>query len=161
MTPLEFCKKYLENYTINPDKTIDVDGDVNLYQKLGKMKKLPVKFGKVSGEFDCRKNNLISLEGCPNYVGGSFLCNQNKLTTLEGCPIYVGDYFSCIDNEITTLEGGPKYVGDFFACENNNLTTLECCPKYVGKTFYSDILTHHVLGNIQGVIYYIRQRIVI
>jgi hypothetical protein len=51
MNTLEFCKKYLKNYTINPDGTIDVDGDVNLQNKLGNMKKLPVKFGKVSGFF--------------------------------------------------------------------------------------------------------------
>jgi hypothetical protein len=123
MNTLEFCQKYLTNYTINPDDTIDVDGNVDLYNKLGDMEKLPVKFGKVAGWFSCEGNELTTLEGCPNYVGGSFGCE--------------------------------------FICSENNLTTLEGCPKYIDGDCYCDILTHHILGNIQGVIYYIRQRIVI
>ena len=121
MNTQEFCEKYLNDvdYTINPDDTIDVDGDVNLYHKLGNMTTLPVKFGKVSGFFDCRYNLLTTLEGCPNYVE------------------------------------------DFFSCDDNKLATLEHCPKYIGGDFVSDILTYHILGNVQRNIYYIRQRIVI
>jgi hypothetical protein len=91
MNTLEFCKKYIKNHTINSDNTVDVNGNVDLYNRLGDMKKLPVKFGKVSGSFSC---------------GG------NKLTTLEGC------------------------------------------PKYIGGNFYGDILTHHILGSVQGKIFY-------
>jgi hypothetical protein len=120
MNTLEFCQKYLKNYTINPDGTIDVSGDVKLYGKLGNMEKLPVKFGKVFGSFDCSYNKLTTLEGCPTYVGGYFNCHSNKLSTLEGCPNYVGD--NC----------------------------------------YGDIITHHILGNVQVNIFYnIKQRIVI
>jgi hypothetical protein len=64
MNTQEFCKRYLINYTINPYNTIDVNGDVNLYNRLGDMKKLPVKFGKVSGFFSCSGNKLTTLEGC-------------------------------------------------------------------------------------------------
>ena len=71
------------------------------------MTKLPVKFGKVSGNFDCCKNNLTTLEGCPDYVGGDF------------------------------------------SCWNNKLTTLEHRPTYDGHKFGSDIITHHILGNVQ------------
>jgi hypothetical protein len=51
MNTLEFCEKYLKNvdYTINNDDTIDVNGNVDLDNKLGKLTNLPVKFGKVSG----------------------------------------------------------------------------------------------------------------
>jgi hypothetical protein len=122
MTPKQFCEKYFDNeinYTINPDKTIDVNGNVDLDYKLGNMKKLPVKFGKVSCDFDCYGNNLTTLEGCPYYVGKSFWCHGNKLTSL-------------------------KY-----------------CPSYISLNFYSDIITHHVLGNIHHDIFYIKQRIVI
>jgi hypothetical protein len=90
MNEKEFCKKYLTNYTINPDNTIDVDGSVKLNDRLGDMKKLPVKFGKVSGYFWCDGNKLTTLEGCPNYVGGYFFCDGNNLTTLEYCPKYIG-----------------------------------------------------------------------
>jgi hypothetical protein len=123
MNTLEFCQKYLKNYTINSDNTIDVDDNVYLWQKLGDMEKLPVKFGKVSGYFDCRYNMLTTLDGCPNYVGGSFDCRRNNLSTLEGC---------------------PKYV---------------CCDF---GSFYCDIITHHILGNVQRKIYCNnKQRIVI
>jgi hypothetical protein len=94
MTPKQFCEKYLENYTINPDYTIDVNGNVDLYNRLGNMKKLPVKFGKVSGYFYCSMNKLTTLEGCPKHVGGVFNCFGNRLTTLDGCPKYIGS-FSC------------------------------------------------------------------
>jgi len=114
-----FCQKYLENYIINPDGTIDVNGDVYLDDELGDMEKLPVKFGKVSGHFGCYGNKLSTLEGCPKYVSGDFVCGGNQLTTLEHCPKYVGGHFGC------------------------------------------DILTHHILGYVQGKIYCDKQRIVI
>jgi hypothetical protein len=75
MNTLEFCEKYLKNYKINDDNTIDVNGDVYLGCKLDDMEKLPVKFGKVSGCFSCFGNKLTTLEGCPNYVGGYFSCD--------------------------------------------------------------------------------------
>jgi hypothetical protein len=122
MNTLEFCQKYLYNYTINPDDTVDVDGDVFLYHVLGDIEKLPVKFGKVSGFFDCRMNNLTTLEGFPNYVGGYFNCYGNKLATLEYSPNYVGGRFTCVSNELTTLKGIEKCeVIDNFYCGDNNI----------------------------------------
>jgi hypothetical protein len=72
MNTLLFCNKYLENYTINPDDTIDVNGGVYLWYKLGDMEELPVKFGKVSGDFSCGFNKLTTLEGFPSYIGDNF-----------------------------------------------------------------------------------------
>jgi hypothetical protein len=120
MNTLDFCEKYLENYTINSDNTIDVNG-VYLDNNLGKMKKLPVKFGKVSGGFYCSYNELTTLEGFPKYVSGNFSCSQNNLTTLEYCPKYVGDYFLCDDNKLTTLKGIEKceIIGNFYSRYNN------------------------------------------
>jgi hypothetical protein len=100
MTPKQFCEKYLEDedyvidYTINPDNTIDVNGDVDLWNMLGDMTKLPVKFKKVSGYFDCSWNKLTTLDGCPDYVGGSFECEHNKVLLKNG-PKYVGGYLHC------------------------------------------------------------------
>jgi hypothetical protein len=122
MNTLEFCEKYLKNvdYTINPDDTIDVNGDVDLCNRLGDMKKLPVKFRKVSGYFICSSNKLTTLEGCPNYVGGGFSCSNNKLTTLKGiekCEI-IGNFY-CTRNDIppenyiyiiTAKNGGKIYT---------------------------------------------------
>jgi hypothetical protein len=125
MNTQEFCEKYLNDvdYTINPDGTIDVNGSVNLWQKLGNMTKLPVKFGKVSGYFDCDKNKLTTLEYCPKHVGGYFDCRWNKLTTLEHSPKFVGGYFSCYRNNLTTLKGIEKcQVVGGFDCGFNDIT---------------------------------------
>jgi hypothetical protein len=131
----DICQRWgIENYTINPDSTIDVDGNVNLYKK--GLKELPLKFGKVSGYFECSYNELTTLEGAPKEVGGRFDCGRNQLTTLEGAPKEVGRHFNCSYNQLTTLEGGPKEVGGDFVCINNQLTTLEGGPKEVGGSFY-------------------------
>jgi hypothetical protein len=129
------CKKYgIKNYTINPDGTVDVDGNVNLFER--GLKKLPLKFGKVGGYFSCRNNQLITLEGAPKVVSGNFYCSRNQLTTLEGSPKEVGCGFNCDYNRLTTLEGAPKEVGGSFYCSYNQLATLEGAPKEVGGEFY-------------------------
>ena len=84
----KICKSYeIENYSINSDGSIDVDGDVRLPNK--KLIKLPIKFNKVSGSFDCSWNNLISLENSPIEVGGDFICDFNRLKSLVGSPIKI------------------------------------------------------------------------
>ncbi len=128
------CKKFgITNYTINSDGLVDVDGDVYLYNK--GLTKLPLKFGKVTGHFNCYNNQLTTLEGSPREVGG-FYCSYNQLTTLEGGPREVGGYFDCYNNQLTTLEGSPREVGGYFNCRNNKLTTLEGAPREVGGGFY-------------------------
>jgi hypothetical protein len=93
----EICEYYgIQNYTINDDGTIDVDGNVDLNDR--SLTKLPLKFNKVTGYFSCSVNKLTSLEGCPIWVGGRFHCWDNRLTSLEGCPSYVGGYFYCLQN---------------------------------------------------------------
>jgi hypothetical protein len=112
------CKKYgIENYTINPDGTVDVDGDVYLHDN--RLSKLPIKFGRVSGYFDCNFSRLTTLEGSPKWVGSNFYCNNNNLTTLEGAPSYVGGSFNCMYNKLITLEGVPKSIGWSFQCGYN------------------------------------------
>jgi len=125
------CKKYgITNYTINADGSIDVDGDVELYNK--GLTKLPLKFGKVTGDFDCGNNQLTTLEGGPIKVGGDFSCSNNQLITLEGGPREVGGSFYCYNNQLTTLEGSPRSVSEYFDCSYNQLTTLEGGPREVG-----------------------------
>jgi hypothetical protein len=131
------CQEYgIKNYTINPDGGVDVNGDVDLSNK--RLKSLPLKFGRVSGSFDCIYNQLTTLEGAPTEVGVDFYCSYNQLTTLEGAPKEVGGYFSCNNNQLTTLEGAPKEVGEGFYCSYNKLTTLEGAPKEVGDNVWCD-----------------------
>ena len=131
----EICKEYnIENYTINSDGSIDVDGDVDLSWR-GTLERLPLIFNKVKGGFYCNVNKLTSLKGCPKEVGDTFNCSENLLTSLEGCPIKVDGYFDCSENLLTSLEGCPKEVGDTFNCSKNKLTSLKGCPKEVNGDF--------------------------
>ena len=142
----EICKKYgIENYTVNPDGSIDVDDNVILSSK--RLDKLPIRFNKVSGNFWCNDNQLTTLEGCPKEVGGEFYCQYNLLTTLEGCPKEVGGDFICSNNKLTTLEGSPKEVGGYFSCHHNQLTTLEGGPKEVTGSFDCD---YNKLTTLEG-----------
>jgi hypothetical protein len=128
------CREYgITNYTINEDGSIDVDGNVHLFDK--GLTKLPLNFRNVSGDFDCYDNQLTSLEG-PRSVGGNFYCSKNKLTSLEGSPRSVGGNFYCRDNKLTSLVGAPMSVGGNFYCSDNQLRSLEGAPESVGGGFY-------------------------
>ena len=133
------------NYTIKPDETVDVDGDVNLFSM--NLTKIPAKFGVVTGFFSCSFNQLASLEGCPKKVEGSFECHHNQLTSLEGSPEEVGISFDCNNNLLTSLEGCPKEVGENFYCHNSNLTSLDGAPEKVKG--YFDCSDNH-LTSLEG-----------
>lgn len=114
------CRKYdIINYTINEDGTVDVDGSVYLYNK--GLTQIPLKFGKISGPFDCDNNKLTSLEGSPKYVGGYFSCNGNQLKTLEGGPeIVIGEYH-CNNNQLVNFKGFPE---DYVVVEYAELSDM-------------------------------------
>ena len=110
----EICREYwIRNYTINPDKSIDVNGYVNLCNK--KLTKLPLKFNKVNG----------------------FLyCHENKLTSLEGSPVEVNNDFYCYNNNLTSLKYAPKIIRGDFDCHTNNIKSFEYFPNFVKLDFY-------------------------
>ncbi len=121
------CRKYnIKNYTINEDKSIDVNENVNLYN-MG-LYKLPLKFRNVSGYFACASNKLTYLNGCPQSVGNSFNCGNNWLKNLKGCPEHISGDFDCSNNRLVDFEGCPKNVDGDFYCSDNKLTSLEGCP---------------------------------
>jgi len=134
---IDLCSKYeITNYQIRDDGSIDVDGNVDLSGKLGDLKQLPLNFNEVNGYFDCDRNKLATLEGCPIKVGGYFSCSKNKLTSLEHSPTEVEGSFYCYDNHsITTLEGLENtYIDgvlDVRACRN--LYSIKGFPKKVGN----------------------------
>jgi hypothetical protein len=138
------CKKYgIKNYTINPDGSVDVDGDVSLSSM--ELTKLPLKFGRVSGNFKCRHNKLTTLEGAPKMVGGTFDCCNNQLTTLEGAPREVGRDFYCDNNKLTTLEGEPERVGAFYFFSNPIYTLYKLFNNY--KDFMDSLDWNYIRGN--------------
>ena len=94
----EGVDEILSRSTKNSDESIDIEGSVDLDGL--KLKKLPLKFNKVSGNFYCGNNQLTSLEGSPKEVGGFFNCSSNNLTSLEGAPKKVGGDFWCYSNAV-------------------------------------------------------------
>jgi hypothetical protein len=120
---IKLCERYhIVNYTINTDDSIDVDG--NIYMRNQSFRKLPLKFGNVTGLFVCNDNELTSLEGCPRYVGNNFICAGNKLKSLEGCPKTIDGILDCYHNKLTSLKGCPK-SSQVIYCDNNNIDTFE------------------------------------
>lgn len=122
----------IKNYKINKDYTIDVDGDVYLYNKLfcvfdhdrvslRWLAEIPVQFNKVSGDFDCSSNSLTTLKGCPKQVNGNFHCNNNRLISLEYSPEIVGGNFYCGNNKLTTLDYAPNIRKGFWHTELTQL----------------------------------------
>lgn len=131
----------IENYTINDNLTVDVDGDVSLFRK--ELKSIPVQFGVVNGDFNCAVNQLKSLLGCPKIVVGDFYCYKNKITSLVMAPEKVYGSFDCGSNKLTSLKGCPKVIKTDFSCPDNNLLSLNDGPEEVGGSFscYSNKLT--------------------
>jgi len=123
-------------WTINPQTgLVDVSGSFGcIHQGLSDFKR--VRFGNVSGVFDCYGNPLTSLEGAPQQVGGDFDCSYSSLMSLEGAPQQVGGGFNCSNNSLTSLEGAPLKVGGFLDCSYNKLTSLEGAPSTVGLGLY-------------------------
>ena len=104
--------------------TIHDDGSVTAHQKVyisnKQLAKIPVKFKKIEGDFNCNDNNLTSLINAPQIVEGYFDCCYNYLTNLEGAPQIVKGCFDCADNYLISLEGSPQEVKGNFYCFHNN-----------------------------------------
>jgi hypothetical protein len=134
----DLCFKYeIWDYQVRYDGSIDANWSVGLFKRLGDLKQLPLNFNVVNGGFDCRSNNLTTLEGCPKKVHGDFLCGYNKLTSLEHSPEKVEGNFICWGREnyyITSLEGLENtYIRDKLSVDYcKNLYSLKGFPKKVG-----------------------------
>ena len=87
---IEFLDKVcVGKWTLNENGEVDVDGSVDMLSYMGFVE-IPVKFGNVSGNFNCTSNNLTTLKNCPNYISGvAFYCSGNNLT----------EYFKSIKEE--------------------------------------------------------------
>ena len=129
-----------------------VKGDIDISNM--KLEELPdLSTVTVLGFFDCSKNNLKSLKGCPSRVK-DFFCGFNDLTSLEYGPVSARVY-SCFCNNLETLKGAPEKVEKFvcsfndletlkygpkeaviYDCSNNKLINLSGKPKYSGTEFF-------------------------
>jgi hypothetical protein len=116
-------KHVYSSWSENDQGLINVDG--NVYFVNQGYETIPVKFGSVSGDFNCSYNQLTSLEGAPKNVGGYFWCSGNQLTSLKGAPESIGGNFWCYNNQLTSLEGAPKSVGGSFYCDGERTEDKE------------------------------------
>ena len=133
-----FLNRYVKGtWRINSEGLVDVEGDFDC--SLSGIKSLMgIRFGSVSVDFYCHRNQLTSLEGAPEKVGGNFYCSYNQLTSLEGAPREVSGDFYCLYNQLISLEGAPREVKRDFDCSSNQLTSLEGAPREVKRDFYCD-----------------------
>jgi hypothetical protein len=123
----------IDNYTIDDDGNIIVNGDVD-FSSSG-LKTIPFKFYSIGGDFDISYNDLISLENSPRFVDGNFICHNNKINTLKGCPDEIGGNFNCEENSLTTLIDLTPEIGGNLNCRDNRLKSLD------------------FISNIEGVVY--------
>lgn len=54
----------------------------------------------VYGSFDCSRNQLESLKGCPRMIVGDFICSNNKLKTFDYGPSFINGFYDCSFNEL-------------------------------------------------------------
>ena len=98
---IEFLDRVCDgSWKLNSDGEVDVDGSV--YMSYMNLKEIPVKFGRVKGDFLCSDNQLTSLKNAPTSIGASFSCSKNQLTSLKNAPkTIVGGRFYCSKNNLT------------------------------------------------------------
>jgi hypothetical protein len=120
---------------INDDLSVNVMGDVDMSGD--GLKKIPVKFAFVDGNFICKLNQFTDLENSPSIITGYFDCSINNIKTLVGGPKHAEKGYYCSHNNLTNLEGFPIYCNTVFDCSSNKLTTLKGMPEII-KTNYID-----------------------
>jgi hypothetical protein len=164
----EFLKSVVKGeWKLNSEGLVDVQGNVNC-SKMGISDFKGIKFGRVSGYFDCSNNNLESLEGCPKEVVYGFLCYKNpirsligspskcwnfissnckELKSLEGCPQIVTGDFICSDCNLESIEGAPEKIRLNFDCSKNKIKSLKGGPNKVGNDY---ICSYNEIENLEG-----------
>jgi len=131
-------KMKIENFIINNDLTVDVDGDVDISDK--KLIEIPVQFNEIKGWFSCSDNKILqSLKGCPQIGITYFWCNRCDLRDLKGAPKEIKGDFSCRSNKnLKSLKGCPQIGITYFICEKCDLENLEGAPKEIKGKFYCE-----------------------
>ena len=64
-----------------------------------------LKFGRIGGNFHSNDQGLVTLDGCPRYVGKNCYLGHNKLVSTKGAPEEVGETLALSHNNIISLEG--------------------------------------------------------
>jgi hypothetical protein len=142
----DWCIEFdLFNYRIEENGVVNVNGDVKIKRR--ELEAIPIQFGIVAADFNCGRNNLLSLHGSPYVVIGNYYCNNNKLTSLKGASDKVGRSFYCDYNDIESLEGSPGSIFNSFYCFDNKLTSLKGGPKIVQENYNCN---NNLINSLEG-----------
>lgn len=138
-------------FNVHEDGTISMEGNVcsetcKVFIKDGRFL---VKFKEIKGFFDCSGCGLISLEGCPDFVGGWFDASDNQLTNLVGSPKKVGKNCYFHTNPLISLEGAPKEVDGTFDVAMCPLTSLEDGPEKINGRYDCNLCSK--LKSLKGI----------
>ena len=110
----------IKDYIIDDNNlTVDVFGHVDISHK--KLKKIPVQFNVIDGNFYCNNNELKTLSGSPKIVNYNFDCSSNQLKSLKYAPEFIGGDFLCCYNGIKNfkeLNMNDEVYGNFEASNN-------------------------------------------
>jgi len=122
--------QHRSGWAYDPDlHSVDVWGDCRLSRNL---ERLPLRFGRIYGDFNCGGRGLKTLANAPHTVDGSFRAHENQLFDLMGGPKKVGGDYWCGSNRLESLKGCPRQIkGNFWAPENQNLHSLKNGPQQV------------------------------
>lgn len=122
--------QHSSRWAYDPDLySVDVWGDCKLFANV---ERLPLRFGRIRGDFNCGGRGLKTLVDAPHTVDGSFQAQENQLFDLMGGPKKVGGNYWCGSNRLESLKGAPRQIkGNFWAPDNQNLHSLKNGPQQV------------------------------
>jgi hypothetical protein len=142
--------KKVENFTFNADDSVDVDDDVTFAAL--RYTTLPIKFGKVAGNFSVVGSALTSFKNFPDRVDGSLYVSASPITHLDGCTTSIGEDFTLKDmKELESMASAkPIEVGEDFKLSAPLLSSLPGINKYIkrvgGRVTIEMELKSHALG---------------
>lgn len=118
----------VKNFTINDDLTIDVNDDLFIEEDLPDF----INFNRVYADCTFWYSPITTLRGAPKYVSGNFECHRTSIETLEYCPIEIGGSFEVVDNKkLKNIDNLPQKVGYIIKFYSNS--------KRVNKNMYQKL----------------------
>lgn len=103
--------KYIRNYTIEADGTVNVNGDVHITGCGAGMPHLPVTFGEIKGNFSTEDVAFSSFKGFPNKVTGHVTIKRAIIVDdYVGFPSFIGGLALIKNIKAKSLNGFPKYI---------------------------------------------------
>jgi hypothetical protein len=139
------CRKYfIRNYHINEDGSVDVNGSVVLDHI--NLKKIPITFNRVLGDFWCQGNELTSFENFPKVIGGRLKASRNKINSLVGFPKFLNSpdrgwhqlmvRIDLSNNNIRTFDGVSNiYDGNGIGYINLNSNPINKPWNFINKNY--------------------------